>query len=211
MITPSLRKNIYIFPVPFFSEKGVIRKFTIDEYSDIYTSTIGVDFKIKSIDIKGKRIKLQIWDVSGQERFHTIVSSYYRNIDGIIICYDITDSRTFNNINKWKIDIDKYASIDVCLLLCGTKLDLNKDRVVDEIAGKTISYELNADFAEISNKDDDDENINIMFNNFVEKIITSPRILLKNNNDLYFNIDLGIDQNIDDNNKTKKNKCCYLL
>ena len=61
----------------------------------------GIDFKIKTIELHGKKIKLQIWDTAGQERFHTITTSYYRGAMGIMLVYDITNQRSFENIAKW--------------------------------------------------------------------------------------------------------------
>ena len=64
-------------------------------------STIGVDFKIRTLELEGKTVKLQIWDTAGQERFRTITSSYYRGAHGIIVVYDVTDQDTFNNVKTW--------------------------------------------------------------------------------------------------------------
>lgn len=67
----------------------------------------GIDFKIKTIELRGKKIKLQIWDTAGQERFHTITTSYYRGAMGIMLVYDITNEKSFDNIVKWLRNIDE--------------------------------------------------------------------------------------------------------
>jgi small GTP-binding protein len=67
----------------------------------------GIDFKIKTVELRGKKIKLQIWDTAGQERFHTITTSYYRGAMGIMLVYDITNEKSFENIVKWLRNIDE--------------------------------------------------------------------------------------------------------
>ena len=58
-------------------------------------NSIGVDFKLKNIEVKGKKIKLQVWDTAGQERFRTITTSYYKGAQAIIVVFDITDRDSF--------------------------------------------------------------------------------------------------------------------
>lgn len=70
---------------------------------------VGIDFKIKTVELRGKKIKLQIWDTAGQERFHTITTSYYRGAMGIMLVYDITNEKTFDDIVKWLRNIDEVC------------------------------------------------------------------------------------------------------
>ncbi|ONM17715.1 Ras-related protein RABD1 [Zea mays] len=106
-------------------------RFADDSYVDSYISTIGVDFKIRTVEVEGKTVKLQIWDTTGQERFRTITSSYYRGAHGIINVYDITDMESFNNVKQWLDEIDRYANDSVRRLLVGNKCDLAENRAVD--------------------------------------------------------------------------------
>ena len=96
--------------------------------------------KIRTIQLEGKTIKLQIWDTAGQERFRTITSSYYRGAHGIIVVYDITNMDSFKNVKRWLTEIDKYARDNVSKLLVGNKMDFGdsdaKLRQVSHSKGK---------------------------------------------------------------------------
>ena len=123
-----------------------------DTYTESYISTIGVDFKIRTIELDGKTIKLQIWDTAGQERFRTITSSYYRGAHGIIIVYDITDRDSFDNVKQWLNEIDRYACENVNKLLVGNKSDLDSKRQVEFDEAKAFADERGIPFLETSAK-----------------------------------------------------------
>jgi small GTP-binding protein len=72
-------------------------RFSEDSFTPSFITTIGIDFKIRTIELDGKRVKLQIWDTAGQERFRTITTAYYRGAMGILLVYDVTDERSFNS------------------------------------------------------------------------------------------------------------------
>ena len=125
----------YFFKILLIGDSGVgksclLLRFADDSWTETHISTIGVDFKIKTLEIDGKTVKLQIWDTAGQERFRTITSSYYRGAQGIILVYDITDSESFNNVKQWMGEIDRYACENVNKLLVGNKCDLESERKV---------------------------------------------------------------------------------
>ena len=88
----------------------ILFRFSDDAFNNTFISTIGIDFKIKTIELRGKKIKLQIWDTAGQERFHPITTSYYRGAMGIMLVYDITNSKSFDNIAKWLRNIQVRRS-----------------------------------------------------------------------------------------------------
>ncbi|PAA72475.1 hypothetical protein BOX15_Mlig021038g1 [Macrostomum lignano] len=147
----------YLFKLLLIGDSGVgksclLLRFADDTYTESYISTIGVDFKIRTIELDGKTIKLQIWDTAGQERFRTITSSYYRGAHGIIVVYDCTDQESFNNVKNWLQEIDKYASENVNKLLVGNKCDLTSKKVVDFATAKEYADKLGIVFLETSAK-----------------------------------------------------------
>eukprot|EP01111_Echinosteliopsis_oligospora_P019422 TRINITY_DN9404_c0_g1_i1.p1 TRINITY_DN9404_c0_g1~~TRINITY_DN9404_c0_g1_i1.p1 ORF type:complete len:207 (-),score=38.99 TRINITY_DN9404_c0_g1_i1:106-726(-) len=147
----------YLFKLLLIGDSGVgksclLLRFADDTYTDSYISTIGVDFKIKTITLDNKVIKLQIWDTAGQERFRTITSSYYRGAHGIIVVYDVTEEATFNNVKQWMQEIQRYACESVCRLLVGNKSDLVDKRMVDASTAKEYADSQNIPFLEASAK-----------------------------------------------------------
>lgn len=108
----------------------VTRFKTGNVFTERHTNTIGVDFSMKNIKIGNKRIKLQIWDTAGHERFRSITSSYYRSAHGVIIVYDITKRNTFLSLQKWLNEIRNYTASNVVCALIGNKCDLIEEREV---------------------------------------------------------------------------------
>jgi len=147
----------YLFKLLLIGDSGVgksclLLRFSDDTYTESYISTIGVDFKIRTIELDGKVIKLQIWDTAGQERFRTITSSYYRGAHGIIVVYDTTDQESFNNLKQWLHEIDRHACENVNKLLVGNKCDLTHKKVVDYPTAKEFADCLGIPILETSAK-----------------------------------------------------------
>ena len=107
-------------------------RFSDDAFNTTFISTIGIDFKIKTIELHGKKIKLQIWDTAGQERFISITTSYYRGAMGIMLVYDVTNSKSFDNIAKWLRNIQEHSNPDVEKMILGNKCDMEDKRVVSK-------------------------------------------------------------------------------
>jgi len=147
----------YLFKILLIGDSGVgksclLLRFADDTYTESYISTIGVDFKIRTIDLDGKTIKLQIWDTAGQERFRTITSSYYRGSHGVILVYSVVDRASFSNVEKWVLEVDRYATNNVKKLLVGTKSDLANQRVVPAEEGQALAEKLKIPILETSAK-----------------------------------------------------------
>jgi len=146
----------YLFKLLLIGDSGVgksclLLRFADNTYTDSYISTIGVDFKIRTVEIDGKTVKLQIWDTAGQERFRTITSSYYRGAHGIIVVYDVTDKVSFSNVKQWLGEIDRYACQSVNKLLVGNKNDLER-KAVESHEAKEYADSLGISFLETSAK-----------------------------------------------------------
>ena len=116
-------------------------------------NSIGVDFKLKNIEIENKKIKLQIWDTAGQERFRTITTSYYKGAHAIVIVFDITDKDSFEHVKIWMQDIDKFAKQGVMRILVGNKCDLEHQRAVTKNEGNEMALKYGIKYLETSAKD----------------------------------------------------------
>lgn len=147
----------YLFKLLLIGDSGVgktcvLFRFSEDQFNSTFISTIGIDFKIRTIELDDKKIKLQIWDTAGQERFRTITTAYYRGAMGIMLVYDITNQKSFENIKNWIRNIEEHASADVEKMVLGNKCDMNDKRVVSKESGETLAVEYGIKFMETSAK-----------------------------------------------------------
>ncbi|PWN51724.1 putative SEC4-like Rab/GTPase [Violaceomyces palustris] len=130
----------------------LLLRFCDDAWTPSFITTIGIDFKIRTIELDGKRIKLQIWDTAGQERFRTITTAYYRGAMGILLVFDVTDEKSFQNIRTWHSNIEQHASEGVSKILVGNKSDWEEKRVVTAEQGEALAAELGIPYIETSAK-----------------------------------------------------------
>jgi len=152
-------------------KSNLLQRYTDDPFSENHIATIGVDFKIRTVEFDGKRIKLQIWDTAGQERFRTIASSYYRNAHGFLVVYDVTNTESFQNVGMWLEEISRYCnSSTVSKILVGNKSDLVMKKVVDFHTAQEFAEKHGLEFVETSAKNY--SNVDKMFDSLIEDIVT---------------------------------------
>eukprot|EP00002_Diphylleia_rotans_P008046 TRINITY_DN1773_c0_g1_i4.p1 TRINITY_DN1773_c0_g1~~TRINITY_DN1773_c0_g1_i4.p1 ORF type:complete len:182 (+),score=38.40 TRINITY_DN1773_c0_g1_i4:49-594(+) len=166
----------YLFKVLIIGDSGtgkscLMTRFVDDTYSDHFISTIGVDFKIKTLSLQEKVIKLQIWDTAGQDRFRAITQSYYHGAHGILVVYDVTNKPSFDHLQYWFGEINQHANPNVVTVLVGNKIDLVKDRVVDRAEAMALAESKSIKYLESSAKSG--ENVLDAFMNLITEIVTS--------------------------------------
>lgn len=148
----------HLFKLVLIGDSGtgkscLLLRFADDAFTDSYITTIGVDFRFKTIPVEKKTIKLQIWDTAGQERFRTITSAYYRGADGIILVYDICDQESFSHVDDWLSEVNRYVNENTCKILIGNKSDMTSDRQVSTEEATKKAENLGIALIECSAKD----------------------------------------------------------
>uniref|UniRef100_A0AAY5KJM4 Ras-related protein Rab-35 n=1 Tax=Esox lucius TaxID=8010 RepID=A0AAY5KJM4_ESOLU len=153
-------------------KSSLLLRFADNSFSGSYITTIGVDFKIRTVDIDGERVKLQIWDTAGQERFRTITSTYYRNTHGVIIVYDVTNPDSFVNVKRWLNEITQNCD-NVCKILVGNKNDDPSKKQVESHDAIRFGESVGVRVFETSAK----ENINVeeMFMAFTHMVLRAKK------------------------------------
>lgn len=109
---------------------ALMKRLVDNTFSNDSQSTIGVEFDSTTVEVDGNTVKLQIWDTAGQERFRSIAKAYFRNAVGVILVFDITERKTFDDVNMWLNDVHTLCDPSAVVLLIGNKSDLSSSRVV---------------------------------------------------------------------------------
>jgi len=148
----------YLFKLVLIGDSGVgksslLIRFADDNFSTQFISTIGIDYRFKTITIDGKNVRLQVWDTAGQERFRSITPGYYQSADGIIMAYAINDLSSFEHIEEWLDDVRKHAQPNINVILVGNKCDLESERQVSLERTLSLSNELHLRYVEASAKE----------------------------------------------------------
>lgn len=185
-------------------KSSILTVYTDQIFNETFMSTIGVDFKIKTIQIDNRDVKLQIWDTAGQERFRTITTSYYRGVHGIFAVFDLSDRISFRNITNWLDEIARYAPENVPIILIGNKSDLPRE--ISEIDAKKFADERNLIYFETSAKKN--ININESFDRMCNILVKKHAELNKNKKQDISKINIEKVQNNDTTLNNPNNSCC---
>ncbi|CAH3151420.1 ras-related protein Rab-35 [Pocillopora verrucosa] len=167
----------HLFKLLIIGDSGVgksslLLRFADNMFSGSYITTIGVDFKIRKINVDGEMVKLQIWDTAGQERFRTITSTYYRGTHGVIVVYDVTSADTFVNVKRWLHEIDQNCD-DVQRILVGNKDDNPEKKVVVKEDAVKFAEQMGIQVFETSAKDN--KNVEDVFNAITRMVLRQKK------------------------------------
>ena len=161
-------------------------------------STIGVEFIATDIDVDGTPVKLQIWDTAGQERFRAIAKAYFRSAIGVILVFDLTDRKSFDDLTQWLNDVHAHCDPNAVVTLIGNKSDLEASRKISESEAKAFADLHQLNYLETSALGGDNvelafqttastvlrtvANVNdLMKNNSATQLLTEERTTKKNN------------------------------
>ena len=128
-------------------------RFTKNKFDETYLATIGIDYKYRIINIENKLYKLMFYDTVGEERYKSIPKNHIKNVQGIILMYDITNKKSFDSIIDWISDVKEIKGENFPMILVGNKIDLNESREVTEEMGYELAEKNQIEFFETSNKD----------------------------------------------------------
>ena len=147
-----------------------LMRYSDNTFQEIHMSTIGLDYKLKNVQLDdGKMVKIQIWDTAGQDRFRSITKNYYKGAHGIILIYDVTSRKTFDNVKNWVAQIKEEVTDKVSIILVGNKIDDVDGRKVQTEEGQKMAKECGLSFFETSAKSG--QNIDSTFNELVKKTV----------------------------------------
>jgi len=184
---------------------SIVTRFVDNTFYIDYSSTIGVDFNVKRMNILDKNFKLQIWNTAGDKRFRTIITSYYRGKNCVIITFDTTNKNSFHNISQWIREVKNYSSDDVDIILVGTKTDLIDKRIITYKEAKEYADRLGLVYVETSSRNN--LNIEKLFNLLCTRQLEKIKLRgdIPKNEDYVINLN-DLDNSL--NSSSHKFGCC---
>ena len=123
-----------------------------NEFSKNYMTTSGIDLKATDIEIKNKKIHIQLWDTAGQEKYKAITKNLFLKVMGALIIYDITNEASYNNLKSWVQLIKEECGKHMQLIILGNKSDLDAERKISKDEAINYAKEQKIDYIETSSK-----------------------------------------------------------
>ena len=185
-------------------KSNILLKYLKGQFDPNSKATVGVEFGTKNVEIKNKKIKIQIWDTAGQERYRSITSAYYKGAKGAFIVYDITRKNTFDNIDKWISDLKTNGDENLAIVLIGNKSDLEERREIQKDEGIKKSEEYKTAFMETSALNGD--NIDKAFDELINQIYQNNSSIIEEEKEV--EIDKGVNLNDEKKENSESNKKC---
>ncbi|KAI1725370.1 ras family domain-containing protein [Ditylenchus destructor] len=174
-------------------KSSLMLRFVDDLFDPEISATIGVDFRVRTINIDGNLVKLAIWDTAGQERFRTLTPSYYRGGQGVICVYDVGNRSSFDRLEHWIVELETYCTkSDAVKMLVGNKID-TENRVISREEGLQFARKHKMLFIEASAKTK--VGVQTAFEELIEKILQTPGLWSQSNSGTGVNLNREYDAN----------------
>ena len=149
----------------------LIQQYSSGEFSPMFITTIGIDYKLKTVEVNGEPVRLQIWDTAGQERFRTLTASYFKGAHGILMVYDVSDRKSFGSVNTWMNMIQQQTETEqVAIILVGNKCDIDHDVTPEE--GKRLAEKYDIPFHLTSAKTN--QGVDEAFLSIAQRVLAKP-------------------------------------
>ena len=200
-INPDITLKFLTLGDSMVGKTSIVLRFVDNIFFDQTKSTIGVDFKTKIIKFGNKYIKIKVWDTAGQERFRTITRQYYKNAEGMILIFDVTEKKTFDQVGDWVTSIMENKQKDAKVILVGNKIDC-EERVITKEQGEELAQKYQLPYYETSASTE--QNVQKIFEALAEEILKSQYLIEHDGNKIILK-EMG--KNEEEIN-TKK-ECCH--
>ena len=189
---------------------NILSKYLSNEFDPDSKATVGVEFGTRDFKIENNTVKVQIWDTAGQERYRSITNAYYKGAKGSLLVYDITNPKTFENVDKWLSDLKTNAEEKISVVLVGNKTDLESERKISLEQGKEKAELFKLAFIETSALNGN--NIEKAFNELISDVYKNHHELFEKQAKVEITekaIDLEHTEENKENPETKKRFCCF--
>nr|ACO11277.1 Ras-related protein Rab-21 [Caligus rogercresseyi] len=183
-----------------------VLRYVDDQFNDRHITTLQASFLNKRLNVRGKRVNLSIWDTAGQERFHALGPIYYRDANGAILVYDISDLDSFRKVKVWIKELRKMLGNKIVLLIAGNKIDLEDSRQVETGTAEEYAKSVGATHFHTSAKDN--TGIDELFLELTRQMISSAGNSKSDSESSRSNRIHIFDDSSSSSSSSSKSRCC---